>query len=281
MSDTLPPRTEYGTLRKTAFGRTNLFLTSSTTVFREIRCSATFNTRQASSSVFHTHQGNNSATKPEGCACWHCCHSFEGCGFRLPRMYDPNDNVYHVYGWLCSANCAKAYILEHSTFDRGYQMNIFVRMLREVYGVDDSVNESPPRTALKMFGGPFDIESFRSQKNVCFTVTPPFVSYCMLIEERQPISIMGEQPTTSQRGSVRGLRRPAQNTTVPQGIEDDICGPPSEGLYSEFLKRNGSQVTENSDSIAPSTKRLKTKSNVKPTSNTGLARFAANRKNND
>ena len=41
---------------------------------------------------------------------------------------------------LCSANCAKAYVLEHSTFDRGYQMNMFVRMLRDVYGIDSTVN---------------------------------------------------------------------------------------------------------------------------------------------
>ena len=52
-------------------------------------------------------------------------------------MFDPSERVFHVYGWFCSANCAKAYILEHSTFDRGYQMNIFVRMLREVYNIQE------------------------------------------------------------------------------------------------------------------------------------------------
>ena len=66
--------------------------------------------------------------------CWHCCHPYETEGFRVPRIFDPSENIYHVYGWYCSANCAKAYILEHSTFDRGYQMNI-----------DRSINEAPPR----------------------------------------------------------------------------------------------------------------------------------------
>ena len=59
--------------------------------------------------------------------------------------------------------------------------------------IEESINETPPRTALKMCGGPFDIEMFRKQTNVCLTVTPPFVSYCMLIEERQPVANVGEQ----------------------------------------------------------------------------------------
>ena len=160
----LPPKAEQ-TLRKSAFGRTNLFLSTSNALFREIRCSASSATRQASASVFHTHSGNNAHEKPPNCACWHCCHQFEGNGFRLPRIFDPTENLYHVYGWYCSANCAKAYILEHSTFDRGYQMNIFVRMLREVYGIENSINEAPPCMALNMFGGPFDIETCKNDES--------------------------------------------------------------------------------------------------------------------
>lgn len=281
MNDALPPREEYGTLRKAAFGRTNLFLTSSTAIFKEIRCSASFNTRQASASVFHAHGGNNAQTKPESCVCWHCCHPYEGVGFRLPRLYDPNESVYHVYGWMCSANCAKAYILEHSTFDRGYQMNIFVRMLREVYGIEESINETPPRTALKMFGGPFDIETFRKQTNVCLTVTPPFVSYCMLIEERQPVANVGEQTNTMQRGSVRGLRRPTDVASM-KAHDDDICGPPAEGLYSNFVRnQQGSTSLEGKqdEGQPPPTKRARTKL-AKPAQGamTGLAKFAVSAK---
>ena len=274
MEDVLPARVEYGTLRKSAFGRTNLFLKTPNVIFREIRCSASSSTRQACASIFHTHGGNNNSEKPSNCVCWHCCHPYDGAGFRLPRIFDPVDAVYHVYGWFCSANCAKAYILEHSTFDRGYQMNIFVRMLRDIYGISTAINEAPPRLSLSMFGGPFDIESFREQKNVCLTLTSPFISYCMLIEERQPIANVGEQTRANQRGSVRGLRRPAETSKSMQS-GDDICAPQNDGLYLEYLKQK-TAAESSSSSEAHAAKRLKSRAApAKSSSAMGLARFAS------
>lgn len=278
MDEVLPSRNEYGTLRKSAFGRTNLFLKTSNVIFKEIRCSASSTTRQACASIFHTHGGNNACEKPNNCVCWHCCHSYEGTGFRLPRIFDPADAVYHVYGWFCSANCAKAYILEHSTFDRGYQMNIFVRMLRDIYNIHASVNEAPPRLSLSMFGGPFDIQTFREQTNVCLTLTPPFISHCMLIEERQPIANVGEQTTMTQRGSVRGLRRPTETSKTNSSGDDDICAPEVESMYMEFLSKQESTQAASSSSNPPAPKRAKTKGTAKsmsPPSGVGLARFAS------
>jgi hypothetical protein len=266
-----------GTFRKSAFGRTNLFLETSSAIFREIRCSASSTTRQAAASVFHAHQGNNVHEKPANCVCWHCCHAYDGEGFRLPRIFDPSENVYHVYGWYCSANCAKAYILEHSTFDRGYQMNIFVRMLRDVYGIEGSINEAPPRLSLNMFGGPFDIESFRKQTMICTMVTPPFVSYCMLIEERQPSTLMGERPENRQRGTVRGLRRPTHTNHVSfDGVDDEICQPENEGVYATFLsERNAPDQKIVPEETAPPSKKAKTSRVTRTTaSSSGLAKFA-------
>ena len=217
--------------------------------------------------------------KPTNCVCWHCCHAYDGVGFRLPRIFDPADAVYHVYGWFCSANCAKAYILEHSTFDRGYQMNIFVRMLRDVYGISLAVNEAPPRLSLTLFGGPFDIETFREQTNVCLTLTPPFISYCMLIEERQPIASVGEQTQSCSRGSVRGLRRPTDAPKALTTPDDDLCAPEAEGMYLGFLK---TQTKESESTLLesqqPPAKRARssTKSKTAGASGNamGLARFA-------
>lgn len=220
------------------------------------------------------HQGNNNNEKPDNCVCWHCCHSYEGSGFRLPRIYDPSENVYHVYGWYCSANCAKAYVLEHSTFDRGYQMNIFVRMLRDVYGIDCTVNEAPPRMSLNMFGGPFDINNFRNQTNVCITITPPFVSYCMLIEERQPLKNVGEQTEVVKRGTVRGLRRPSEQPSASHDGED-ITQPQIDGLYASFLSDRKEESCVANCSDAPPPKRARTQRTVKPQGSGGLAKFAA------
>lgn len=253
-------------IRKSAFGRTNLFLASNTTLFKEVKCSASYTTRQATASLYHMHQGNKSLEKKECIVCWHCCHSFDGAGFKLPRSYDATEKMYHVYGWFCSANCCKAYILEHSTFDRGYQMNVFVRMLREIYDIHEAIVESPPRISLKMFGGPFDIETFRTQKNVCFVVHPPFISYSMLIEERLPIENIGEKSNTIQKGTVRGLRRPVVDSVC---FQDDISIPSaSTALYSEFLKQDAKEVEGVEEPPAKKSKVV-----TAPTVKKGLAKF--------
>ena len=145
-------------------------------------------------------------------------------------------------------------------------MNVFVRMLREIYGITTSITESPPRLALKQFGGPFDIESFRLQSNVCYVVTPPFVSYCMLIEEKQgdANTINSSTPMIhqQQKGTVRGLRRPE---TLNSGhLEtDSMCTAPLEGLYQKF--KVSTDENEASSSTAPLPKKQKKGS--------GLARF--------
>lgn len=261
-------------IRKSAFGRTNLFLTSTNMIFKEVKCSAPTMARQATASVYHVHNTNAmedaeemTEAKKKDIVCWHCCHSFDTEGFRLPRSYDPSERLYHVYGWFCSANCCKAYILEHSNFDRGYQMNVFVRMLREVYGIQSGIVEAPPRISLKMFGGHFDIEDFRKQKNVCQIVHPPFVSYCMLVEERQPIESIGESVNyAAARGSVKGLRRPDPSSV--KLIEDDFGTPSGEGLYSSFLKTK----SEHEDATPAAKKQKITRGKAKQ-SDRGLERF--------
>lgn len=263
-------------IRKSAFGRTNLFLNSNSMLFREVKCSASTMARQATASIYHMHDTNNIEEKKESSknlVCWHCCHPFEDEGFRLPRSYDPSEKVYHVYGWFCSANCCKGYILEHSTFDRGYQMNVFVRMLREVYHIESGIIEAPPRISLKMFGGPFDIETFRRQKNVCFVVHPPFVSYCMLIEERQPIESIGENSgsNSNNRGTVKGMRRPVAGSVSL--TEDDFSTPDNSGLYSNFLSTKDLSSDVEDHVPAPKKAKLNTAKEKKASNEKGLARF--------
>ena len=270
-------------MRKSAFGRTNLFLATSDSIFREICCSASSSARHADASIFHPHMGNSALKCTEGTVCWHCCHPFDvERAMRLPRIFDPTDNIYHVYGWFCSANCAKAYILEHSTFDRGYQMNIFVRMLREVYEITESVTESPPRISLRMFGGPFDIESFRSHTgSKHHLVTPPFVSYSMLIEERQggfdgrtdvqDTASSSVQPAGGYRGTVRGLRRPDNRKQLLENGEG-ISAEPGPVLYEQFLREHGDGAVEHrAENLQTTNKKVKV---VAAGGGSGLAKFA-------
>jgi hypothetical protein len=206
--------------------RSKLSLEGNDTILREVCMNAD---KSIVSGVYHTHLGNQSETKPDT-VCWHCCHPYEGEGIRLPRLYDQVSGIYHVHGWFCSANCAKAYILEHSTFDRGYLINVFMRMLREVYSIHDTVIEAPPRLSLRMFGGALDIDSFRTVKNVHQIHSPPFVSHIMVVEERKPIASIGEEK------NVRGLKRP---TSAPLLIQDS---PTDSGLYSDFLSSKAKET---------------------------------------
>ena len=276
-----------GCMRKSVHGRTNLFIDAPGTTFKELCCSAYSYTRRVTASKFHPHVGNSADTCPPGMLCWHCCHTFDtSTALRLPRMYEVAEGVFHVYGWFCSASCGKAYILEHATFDRGYQMNIFIKMLREVHGITDNVTEAPPRIALRPFGGVFDIETFRSMHNLCHVITPPFVTYSMLIEERMPAEAADralESGSTSNngtlaRGSVRGLRRP--KTGASSRLDhNQICDAPSTGMYDDFLERMGEATDAAATGAATAaTATRAANGRVKQTKESGetsgLARFA-------
>lgn len=132
----------------------------------------------------HVYHVMPEARHQDGACCWHCCEPIAAGDpvIPLPRVYDTNQGVYHVYGRTCSPGCAKAYVIEHTTFDRGQHLDVLVKMLREVYGVSGHVHETPPRPALKRFGGVFDPR--KQMRAECRLTEPPFVSYCMLIDER-------------------------------------------------------------------------------------------------
>jgi hypothetical protein len=153
-----------------------------TTLIREIKCMGDIQ-RYEDSNVFHTLPPLD-GTKPV--SCWHCCEPVKHM-IPLPRLYDPDEKVYHVYGATCSPGCAKAYILEHTTFDRGQHLDVLIKMLRDLYGVHDHVFETPPRAALSRFGGPFDPSTVPTVE--CRLVQPPFVSYCMIAQERAQMEL--------------------------------------------------------------------------------------------
>lgn len=194
-------------VRKSAFGRTQLFLPTPSVLMREVKCMGGI-TRRDSASVFHVlpdllRPGTHSA-------CWHCCESVGDAPMPIPRIFDTTENIYHVYGCVCCPGCAKAYILEHTSFDRGKHLDVLVHMLRSVYGMTGPILETPPRPSLKRFGGYFDPRN--PPRAACRLVEPPFVSYCMIAEER-----MAEQE-------------------LPIQDAEDLEEPPPPGLYMDFLR---------------------------------------------
>lgn len=215
----LPPPTAPRLVRKTAYGRTELFLPTTTTIVREVKCMGGMQ-RYDSASVYHMLPNVHEQTEPV--CCWHCCEEIHRKSqlIPLPRMYDTAENVYHVYGATCSPSCAKAYVLEHTSFDRGQHLNVLVKMLRELYGVTTPIVTAPPRAAMIRFGGHFDPKAL--PRADCALIHPPFVSYCMLVEERLAA---GE--------AIPSL--PESDMIVEEAETLDEPHPP--GIYTDFLQK--------------------------------------------
>lgn len=181
MSSFVPSSSAEPLLRKSAHGRTELFLPTPDVLLREIKCMGGI-VKRSGTSVFHELPA---ARHVLGAACWHCCEPIpeNATVIPLPRTFDAQTGSYFVYGRTCSPGCAKAYILEHTSFDRGQHLNMLVQMLRDAYGWEKPILATPPRPSLKRFGGVLDVVP---EKAECRLVEPPFLSYCMLAEEHQP-----------------------------------------------------------------------------------------------
>lgn len=220
-------------IRKSSYGRTQLFLSECNVMFREVKCMGGI-VRRDVANVYHTLPD---ARGVAGSACWHCCEPIEDETrvVPLPRIYDPDECVYHVYGRTCSPACAKAYVIEHTTFDRGQHMNTLVKMLREVYGITGGVTEAPPRPAMKRFGGTFDPATL--QRATCRILQPPFVSYCMIVEERV------EDGTTAQKP-----RQLVSSVEMEVEDADGLDEPPPPALFDSFLRNRAVERRETTTS---------------------------------
>lgn len=212
--------------RKSSYGRTELFLKNPSIVQRDVRSSNAI-PNNALSYRYHSMQSHESL---RGSCCWHCCDGIddEDRVVPIPAVYDSVSGTFHVFGRTCSPGCAKAYILEHNTFDRGQCLNVLVRMLRDVYGITERVVETPPRPALRRFGGVFDTSM--NERARCRLVKPPFVAYCMVVEEQR-----GVAPDASSDVHMSAMGEDCEDASV---IEE----PPPTGAYHEFIERKRQQT---------------------------------------
>jgi len=98
----------------------------------------------------------------EHTACFWCCHSFVGNTFVLPISYEAYKNIYTCEGNFCAPECALAYLYAEYTISDGTRWNRHA-LLNHLYEslYTSGISPAPPRTLLRMFGGPLDIEQFR------------------------------------------------------------------------------------------------------------------------
>lgn len=228
-------------LRKTAHGRTQLFLPTQNTIIREVKCMGGVG-RHKNACLYHVLPELAERTDV---SCWHCGEQVGASSVPIPRVYDSVDRVYHVYGTTCSLSCAKAYILEHTSFDRGNHLNVLVRMAREAYGVTEPIVATPPRPALRRFGGNFEPR----QGTCCLLVEPPFVSYGMLVSE------------TRSEGTAEPAAFPVAEE--PETLQE----PPPPGLFDDFA------ATHTPAPRPPPKRRTPVTSELPPSTTGPLAKF--------
>jgi hypothetical protein len=159
--------------------------------------------------------------------CMHDCHSFTSIPVPIVRRFDEDKKLYFVYGVFCSANCAKAYIIEHDQGITTRCMMAFNHMIRNVFHLTGPIKPAPPRFRLCMFGGDLSIDAFRNNfKEVLISVlNPPFVPAEMIFKL---------EPSTV----------PASVTEADMYATVNQEGPPSTtstGMYDTFLADTATQ----------------------------------------
>lgn len=95
--------------------------------------------------------------------CFWCCHGFSWTSCVLPKYYDSYKNLYTAEGNFCSPECALAYSYsDNKTSDslKWTQHALLGTLYSELYK-EKLLSPAPPRSLLRMFGGPLDIAQFR------------------------------------------------------------------------------------------------------------------------
>jgi hypothetical protein len=113
-----------------------------------------------------------------GVACFWCCHSFSWAQCVLPISYDAYKNIYTCEGNYCSPECALAYLYKESgTESIKWNRHSLLRHLYSKLYTTTDLSPAPPRTLLRTFGGPLDIEQYRAYtmktNDLVFSELPP------------------------------------------------------------------------------------------------------------
>lgn len=96
-------------------------------------------------------------------SCFWCCHKFHWTPVYSPISYDAYKNIYTCEGHFCSPECSLAYIYNDNRNSDSTKWNRH-SLLRFLYAdlyKERMLSPAPPRTLLRMFGGPLDIEQYR------------------------------------------------------------------------------------------------------------------------
>ena len=134
--------------------------------------------------------GNNRKSWPTkvNTYCMWCCHPFDNIPISIP--YKKIKDKYYLFGNFCSFNCAASYIFStNDDYTTKWERYSLLHLLRkDLLGIDinKKIVLAPPRETLKIFGGFFEIDEFRSksEENITYSlIKPPMISIIPQVEE--------------------------------------------------------------------------------------------------
>lgn len=131
-------------------------------------------------------------------SCFWCCHPFPWKASVIPVSYDAYENMYTCEGHFCSPECAMASLYADpslSDITRWTRHALLADLYRSLY-TKRELAPAPPRTTLRMFGGPLDIEQFRE-----YTAT----SEDMVAVQLPPLRL--HVPSMNVQGPVRDVKK--------------------------------------------------------------------------
>jgi hypothetical protein len=134
---------------------------------------------------FGARSKNNEWPSSTSVCCYWCCHRFDGPPIGLPIKHSPP--IFQVMGCFCSLSCASAWnFSSQEAMDEIWERNNLLNLLARTLNIQDSVRPAPNRLMLKMFGGPMEIEAFRSFSDSGKTIIanfPPMQAVTQQVEE--------------------------------------------------------------------------------------------------
>ena len=97
-------------------------------------------------------------------ACFWCCHNFDWVSSVLPISYDVYNNIYSCEGNFCSPECALSFNYADNKISDSTKWNrhaLLGHLYADLY-VNRDLSPAPPRSLLRLFGGPLDIQQYRN-----------------------------------------------------------------------------------------------------------------------
>lgn len=167
--------------------------TSYAEILRTVESSVSMNSEMLKGILDKT----NHTEYPQDTSCFWCCHSFEWTPCVLPVSYDAYKNIYSCEGHFCSPECALAYLYKESSTEstKWNRHSLLRHMYSTLYSTKD-LSPAPPRTLLRMFGGPLDIEQYRT-----YTMKVNDI----IASELPPIRLVF--PTMNIQGPIRDIKK--------------------------------------------------------------------------